>query len=155
MHFAQIGVMALGCAALVACGPVYKTTYELTPPQTAEGRMCASQCQQIKSACQTTGYERYQRCRSDKLAYADHKYNEYRVQQLLLQKPIKKTRRSFYGGYSCGQERSYKKACESDFIGCFATCGGRVTPHTVCTANCEQAQPGHQISGGPTTPLMR
>lgn len=42
MHFAQIGVMVLGCAALVACGPVYKTNYELNPPQTAEGRMCAA-----------------------------------------------------------------------------------------------------------------
>jgi len=155
MKFALLAVMALGCAALGACGPTYKTSYDLTPPKTAEGRMCAMQCQHTKSACQTVGYERYQRCRSDKLAYADHKFNEYRFHQLAMNKPVKKSRRSFYGGYSCKVERGYKAGCEQDFIGCFATCGGKVAPRTVCTANCQPAGLGPQISGGPTTPLMR
>ena len=142
-------VISIVCVTVAACGPVYKTSYELTPPQTAEGRMCVTQCQQTKSACRNSGYDRYQRCKTEQRAYAERKFNEYRIQQLLLKQPIKKTQRSFYGGYSCSHEQSYKKDCEQDFVGCFSTCGGRVVPHTVCTANCDSAQPGHQLSGAP------
>jgi hypothetical protein len=145
----------VACVGVVACGPVYKTTYELTPPQTAEGRLCVTQCQQTKTSCQRAGYDRYQRCKSEQLAYSERKFNEYRIQQLLLKKPIKKSQRNFRGGYSCRLEKSYKGGCEQDFIGCFSVCGGQVTPHTVCTANCEPVQPGHQISGGPNTPMPR
>ena len=155
MKALRIGLTMAGLAAVAACGPVYKTTYELTPPQTAEGRMCVTQCQQTKTACQQSGYDRYQRCKSEKLAYSERKFNEYRIQQLLLKKPIKKSQRNFAGGYSCRVEKSYKHGCEQNFVGCFSTCGGIVTPHTVCTANCEQAQPTRQISGGPNAPLAR
>ena len=145
----------VACAAIAACGPVYKTTYELTPPQTAEGRFCVAQCQQTKTTCQRAGYDRYQRCRSDQRAYAERKFNEYRIQQLLLKQPIKKSQRHFRGGYSCRHEKAYKSGCEQDFVGCFSVCGGQVTPRTVCTANCEPAQAGHQISGGPNRPAPR
>ena len=153
MRTVRITLMMVGLGAVAACGPVYKTTYELTPPQTAEGRMCVTQCQQTKSACQQSGYDRYQRCKSEKLAYAERKFNEYRIQQLLLKKPIKKSQRSFYGGYSCSVEKSYARGCEQDFVGCFSTCGGTVTPRTVCTANCEKAPPAPQISGGRNAPI--
>jgi hypothetical protein len=141
--------IGLAAATLVACGPVYKTTYELTPPQTAEGRLCTSQCQQTKSACQRGGYDRYQLCKERKQAHAERAYNDYRMQQLMQKKPIKKSRRHFYSGYSCRQEASYKKSCEQDFVGCFATCGGKVTPHTICTANCEKAAPPQQMGRTP------
>jgi hypothetical protein len=156
MRSLRLALIAAGSAAVAACGPVYKTTYELTPPQTAEGRLCVSQCQQTKSACQSAGYDRYARCKTEQRAYAERKFNEYRIQQLLLDKPIKKSQRSFYGGYSCSHERSYKSGCEQDFVGCFTTCGGAVKPHTVCVRNCQPpAQPGHQLSGGRNAPLQR
>ncbi|MGD8332004.1 MAG: hypothetical protein PVJ49_21400 [Acidobacteriota bacterium] len=157
MRALPLALIAIGCGAAAACGPVYKTNYELTPPQTAEGRMCVTQCQQTKGACQSAGYDRYARCKSEQRAYAERKFNEYRIQQLLLGQPIKKSQRSFYGGYSCSHEQSYKSGCEQDFVGCFSTCGGTVTPHTVCVRNCEPppAQPGHQLSGGPDAPLPR
>lgn len=151
MRALPLALIALGCGAAAACGPVYKTTYELTPPQTAEGRMCVTQCQQTKGACQNAGYDRYARCKSEQRAYAERKFNEYRIQQLLLGLPIKKSQQSFYGGYSCSHEQSYKSGCEQDFVGCFSTCGGAVTPHTVCVRNCEPppARPGHQLSDAP------
>lgn len=155
MKSLTIAGIAIACAAVSACGPRYKTTYELTPPQTAEGRQCVTQCQQTKSMCQNAGYDRYQRCRSEQRAYAERKFNEYRIQQLLLKKPITKTQRHFQGGYSCRVEQVYKSGCEQDFVGCFSTCGGAVTPHTVCVANCDEVQPGHQLSGGRTMPLQR
>ena len=143
------------CGAAAACGPVYKTTYDLTPPQSAEGRQCVTQCQQTQLTCRSAGYDRYERCRSEQRAYAERKFNEYRIQQLLLDKPIKKSQRHFYGGYSCGHAKGYKAVCQQDFVGCFSTCGGTVTARTVCTANCEKAQPAPQIGGGPGTPLPR
>jgi hypothetical protein len=148
MKVRQIFVIGLIVAAVAACGPVYRTNYELTPPQTAEGRMCVTQCQQTKSTCQSAGYDRYQRCKSEQRAYAERKFNEYRIQQLLLNEKITKSQRHFYGGYSCSHEQSYKGGCEQDFIGCFSTCGGKVTPHIVCTANCEKIQPDRQLSSG-------
>ena len=46
-------------------------------------------------------------------------------------------------------------AFEQDFVGCFSTCGGTVTPRTVCTANCEKVPPAAQISGGRNAPIPR
>lgn len=117
--------------------------------------MCVTQCQQTKTACQSSGYDRYNRCKSEQRAYAERKFNEYRIQQLLLKQPITKSQRQFSGGYSCSHEQSYKGGCEQDFVGCFATCGGQVTTRTVCTANCEQVQPGHQLSNGLQAPKQR
>lgn len=150
MRVLQLVLIALACGAAAACGPVYKTTYEMTPPQTAEGRACVGQCQQTKSACRNAGYDRYARCKSEQHAYAERKFNEYRIQQLLLKQPITKSQGSFYGGYSCRDEQSYKSGCDDDFVGCFATCGGAVTPRTVCVRNCEPAQPqDRQLSASP------
>ncbi len=139
---AKLPILLIGLAAatLAACGPIYKTTYELIPPQSAEGKLCVTQCQQTKTACQQSGYDRYQRCKSEREARAERTFNEYRIQQLLQKKPITKSRRHFYAGRSCSMEASYRDGCGEDFIGCFATCGGQVTPHTVCTANCEKVQ---------------
>lgn len=155
MKAVRVMVIVVGCGAAAGCGPVYRTTYEMTPPQTAAGRACVSNCQQTKNLCRNTGYDRYRRCKAAQRAYAERKFNEYRIQQLLLKKPIKKSERSFHGGYSCRIEGSYEHSCQQDFVGCFSNCGGQVRPHTVCTANCDKVQPGHQISGGPNTPLPR
>ena len=151
----RLTLVVLGCAVAAACSPVYKTTYELTPPQTAEGRICVTQCQQTQNACKNAGYDRYQRCRTEQRAYAERKFNEYRVQQLLLKQPIKKSQQHFYSAHSCGLEKSYKATCDQDYIGCFSTCGGKATPRTVCTATCEKAQPGPQLSGRPDIPTAR
>lgn len=145
----RILLIGLAAATLAACGPVYKTTYDLTPPQSAEGKLCVTQCQQTTTACKQSGYDRYQRCKSEREASADRAFNEYRIQQLLQKKPIAKSKRNFYTGYSCSAERSYRDDCGQDFIGCFATCGGQVTPRTVCTANCEKVQ----AAGPVLTPL--
>ncbi len=144
---AKLRYLLIGLAAgtLAACGPVYKTTYDLTPPQSAEGKLCVTQCQQTTTACKQSGYDRYQRCKSEREASAERSFNEYRIQQLLQKKPITKSKRHFYAGYSCSSEASYRDDCGQDFIGCFATCGGKVTPHTVCTANCEKAQTANQL----------
>ena len=155
MKIVQRFIIAMVCSSVASCSPVYNTSYELTPPQTAEGRMCVTQCQQTKTACQSSGYDRYQRCKSEQRAYAERKFNEYRIQQLLLNQPITKSQRHFSGGYSCRHEYSYKGGCQQDFVGCFTTCGGRVIPRTVCTAHCEPAQPGHQLSDGIQEPKSR
>ena len=153
MRAVALTVLTTMGLSVAACGPVFKTTYELTPPQTAEGRVCVSQCQQTKGICQTAGYDRYQRCKTEQRAYAERKFNEYRIQQLLLKQPIKKSQRHFHSGYSCRHEQSYKAGCQQDFIGCFSTCGGTVKPQVVCTANCDEVRPAHQISGSPRTPM--
>ena len=155
MKAVRLAVIAMGCSAAVGCGPVYKTTYEMTPPQTAEGRLCVSQCQQTQNTCRNVGYDRYRRCKAAQRSYGEQKFNEYRIQQLLLKKPITKSEQSFYNGYSCHHEESYERSCHQDFVGCFSNCGGQVAAHTVCTANCDRAQPGRQVSGDPNTPMPR
>ncbi|HLO75335.1 MAG TPA: hypothetical protein VK196_02620 [Magnetospirillum sp.] len=52
MRLWRYAVLAMVAVVLQGClGPDYQTTYQFTPPRSAEGRLCTSQCQQIRGYC--------------------------------------------------------------------------------------------------------
>lgn len=122
---------------LASCQPVYKTGYRLTPPASAEGRFCVSQCQQTKLYCEQAGRSEREACLAEARAEAERRYADYREERIKEGEEIERTLSSFDRSYRCGySSKRYTESCEPDFVGCFATCGGVVTPYTYCSAFC-------------------
>lgn len=116
---------------LSACGPIYNTDYQFSPPSSSGGRACVFQCEQGRmqcrqieelqaSRCQDHARYEQQRCRDDL------RYNENRSPKW----------------YECSAEscaENYDR-CEDIYRACYQSCGGEVRATTRCVANCDQAR---------------
>lgn len=123
-------------SALTGCGPMYSTNYTYTPPPTAEGRMCASQCRQISRMCVQNCEMKEETCKSRARHDAIYKFEHYAAERRAKNQSIKKDVSDFSNEYSCSSS-SCESNCQPEYRDCYANCGGRVTPHTVCTAFCK------------------
>ncbi len=134
---ARLTALLLSALLLASCQPVYKTGYNLTPPVSAEGRYCVSQCQNSKLLCEQAGRSEHEVCLAREKADAERRYADYRVERIKQGKKVERTLSSFDTSYRCGySSKRYTDSCEPDFVGCFANCGGGVTPYTYCSAFC-------------------
>lgn len=104
---------ALLCAG---CGP--RIVYDLTPPTTPEGRVCAQQCRNHAALCRQMQQNADQQCRN---SYA-----------LMLQ--------NYHACRDSGAEHCVMPppctsgstaVCDSNFRECFAACGGTVTARVI------------------------
>jgi hypothetical protein len=114
---------------VTACNPVYKTTYDLSPPQDAQSRICITQCQQTRTYCEQVGVTEDRAC-------ADRNKSER-----LSNKSTKDDDKWYLDSIGCRNAERAKETCENQYVGCFATCGGAVKSRTICTANCDKADP--------------
>ncbi|OAD23359.1 hypothetical protein THIOM_000809 [Candidatus Thiomargarita nelsonii] len=55
-------VLAMGCYFNMGCAPIYRTHYSFTPPPTAEGKICASQCNSDQLHCKQMEDLIYETC---------------------------------------------------------------------------------------------
>jgi hypothetical protein len=108
----------------VGCGPVYKTTYNYRAPKTALGRDCVRNCEVRKDLCEERARLDTDRCQVD----AQRTY-----QECLSRARKKEDRSACYVPYCSSPSTD---GCVQDYNRCFEVCGGKVTPHTVCVANC-------------------
>lgn len=140
MKFPFVSLLAaVAVLALASCGPVYQTTYDLQPPDTPEGKICANQCVQIRQTCeQNCGFE-YDRCMDREYREADRRYHDYVRERKRENKPIERSRSSFVYSYSCND--SCTDECDVRQRQCHSTCGGEIYSETVCTAFCDDAPP--------------
>jgi hypothetical protein len=136
MHKAVLRLFALVALLVAGCGPVYETTYELTPPRSAEGRLCASQCANTQQYCRRNCSLEADQCKSRAREDGRREYYRYVQERREKGKSIDRSESSFENTYSCG-DSACKNECGSDFRACHVNCGGTVTPHRVCTAFCE------------------
>ena len=140
-------------ALLIACGPPqpqYQTNYELTPPPTQTGKMCSNNCLLSQQSCKQNCAMQQQNCeqtrilqeQNDRLQarqdYEDYVRTRTRQGKLIKREPSDFTR---YNGISC-EKTSCEAACDQTFNMCYSNCGGKVTPHTSCVANCTIPAPG-------------
>lgn len=130
-----LGAVVLALA-VVGCGPIYDTTYEMIPPSDGHGRMCTAQCQQTQSFCRANCQQLHQECVSEERHRGMHEYDQYVRERRREGLQIKRSPDSFINTYRC--DTSCESGCEGDYRQCFATCGGKVIPHRVCTAFCDQ-----------------
>ncbi len=139
MRLRVVQWLGLGVLALVlqACGPTYQTIYDFTPPASAQGRACVSQCQVSQSHCRTACAATLDACRSRSKLQARQDYERYARQQKDAGREVRRTPASFEGLNACS-DYSCRQACEGDFRICYGTCGGTVSGTTVCTSGCDK-----------------
>lgn len=121
---------------VVACGPVYETQYQIVPPKTETGRMCANNCLLMQQNCQQSCAMQDQQCAITNKLQAQNDYQQYVIERQKANKPIKKTANDFYYSSSCSNSDSCGQNCASSYRICHTNCGGQVIQNTVCTFNC-------------------
>lgn len=121
---------------LTACGPTYRTNYNLLPPATQSGQLCAMNVKSMSDVCVANCQMMGRSCRNYGpgggigLGYG--------------------RREGFIagGGYNdtlLDDRDCSTVQCESNCLAAARTshlsCGGSVTRQTVCTSNCPPPQP--------------
>lgn len=136
---AAIGAaMIVLAAGLSACGPVYDTTYQYSPPASGEGKICANQCSQIEQLCRRNCKLEYDSCLAREREQARWDYEDYVRRQTSRKQPLDKSPDDFNLDYRCTSSSSCEATCGNDQRTCYTTCGGEVTATRVCTAFCDQ-----------------
>ena len=132
---------------LAACGPpqpYFQTTYQMVPPPSENGRMCANNCLMMQQNCRGSCSIQSQQCSiNNTLAQqnahheAEEEYEDYVRDRQAIGKLIKKKREDFYSAPSndCSTEACTSQ-CANDYNMCYTNCGGQIIPHTNCVANC-------------------
>jgi hypothetical protein len=129
--------LVLALLGLAACEKIVHTDYELAPPPTASGRACVSKCEAPKEACLSQCASKKNRCDAMAKLDASSDYDSYATQKLLNNRTPTQTEGEFYRlyDYPCNSD-SCEAACTKSFNSCYGSCGGKVTPHSYCTAFC-------------------
>lgn len=134
--FAIISIFAIS-VLMTGCGPIYETTYSYVPPKSYRGRTCVNQCLSQKGSCRNNCRLLNQSCRLQANAAAEPAYQAYLRSMRRQGKPPVETIADFadYSGCqsNCG--------CDVNYRQCYTNCGGKIIPHTVCTAFCNKAKP--------------
>lgn len=127
----------LTCALflLSSCGPIYDTSYEIVPPRSETGRMCANNCLLAQQNCRQNCQIQEKQCQEIAQLRAQSSYYNYVNQQQREGRPITRNESDFYHYSGCSN--SCEEACGNDYRICHTNCGGVVIPHTTCTAFCE------------------
>jgi hypothetical protein len=142
---------------VTACGPQFETEVTLTPPETAEGRTCAAQCQTTEELCRAREDTEVARCEADaeRAADRDRRNCERRVDRSLNSclggATTPESQNACFVRYGPGSsqrefcDRSPTKWCRPDygrctqrFEACFIGCGGQITKRKICVANCDK-----------------
>ena len=132
--FRQIILAAMMALVVTACSPIYSTTYELIPPNDQMGKMCMMQCEQLKATCEQTNIV----CSTAQMSCES-------TARLEKERCYANAGDNFAAQKNCDWNARKcnvcsKQDCDSNYRTCFATCGGKVIPHTECTAYCDQVQ---------------
>jgi hypothetical protein len=132
--------LAAALLVVTGCGPIYETQYRMIPPPDANGRMCATQCQQTQTYCRSNCQMIEQACLGNERERAHREYEHYVWERRSQGLALKRSPDSFYNAYTCSRD-SCEASCADDYRQCYATCGGTVIPNRVCTAFCDQPPP--------------
>lgn len=136
MRSKALGVLLVVAFLVSACGPVYETRYQFTPPTTPQGQLCVNQCQQINLLCRRNCQLESDSCLAREYEQARWRYEDYVRERRAANQPIERSPDDFVYRYNCPSSNSCTPACDNDHRVCYQTCGGQVSATTVCTANC-------------------
>ncbi|RYG62195.1 MAG: hypothetical protein EON60_00645 [Alphaproteobacteria bacterium] len=130
--------LALATAlVLAACGPVYRTNYNLFPPENASGQMCVKNVALMSDTCVANCRQMSRSCASpggfsSTVGFGSGNYG-----------------RGMGYGVGYGTDIVNERDCSPTqcIESCLATgrqahlnCGGTIQKDVVCTANCPEAQ---------------
>lgn len=128
---------ALLAAALLlaACGPVYRTNYNLLPPPTQAGQLCASNVKLMSDTCVSNCTQMARSCYnpggfSTSIGFGNRGYigNGVGYESSILD------------DRDCSP-RQCEESCLASARTAHQSCGGTITQETVCTSNCPPPAP--------------
>lgn len=131
-----MGLRVMAMLMLAACGPVYTTDYQMVPPTSMEGKMCANNCLMAQQNCAQACASSTSQCEQNERLRAENEYLKYARDRRAEGKEVKRKESSFYAGYQCDGDDCTER-CESSYRLCHTNCGGQVIPHTYCSAFCQ------------------
>jgi len=121
--------------SLASCGPIYTTEYEIVPPQTEYGSMCANNCVYMKSNCTRSCKDQNDQCYRIKQLEAQNRYLYEEVRRDKLSPVKQRSNIEFYDSTRC-DDSSCLRGCTIDYHICHKNCGGDVIAYSRCTAFC-------------------
>lgn len=134
MHMKNFKLLIL-FAFITGCGPITDTSYEIVQPKGKNAQMCADNCLLSKTNCQQTCEMKDMSCKAQEDRKAREDYMDYVTVRQNQQLAVVRTESSFRRNYNCGT-RVCMNDCMEDHHACHINCGGKVIPHTYCTAFC-------------------
>jgi len=132
--------LLLGLILLIfgtACSPLYDTRYTFTPPASAEGTVCATQCAVTESYCRQSCQLNQNACEQQARADAARDFDVYVYEQKRKNRPIKKSLRDFERSYYCPSRTNCESTCAANQRACHQNCGGSISSERVCVAFCD------------------
>lgn len=116
---------------LSACGPIYSTDYNFSPPRSAEGRACVFQCEIGRQQCNEIEGLKQDRCEH----YSDQELYD-------CERDIRRRKGREPKWYECSSRScdADSDRCDQSYRYCYQACGGEVNQVTNCVANCDQQQ---------------
>jgi hypothetical protein len=135
-------ILLITLVLAAGCSPLYKTTYEYLPLNSAAKESCASACNSsftictqnataINQQCQTGAEISYQLCQASQLWGYDNKGNYVCLANCFCM-------RSF-----CADPDF--EPCNETHRSCYIGCGGSISALTECVRNCEKASPPTEV----------
>lgn len=117
---------------LSACGPIYETRYDFTPPRDERGRSCTYSCETMRQSC--TSMQRQTQWQCERMA---------EQQESLCESQIRWSEGREPKWYECSRPSctADEEMCNSQYRACYQGCGGDIRSYQVCTMNCDQIQP--------------
>ncbi len=116
---------------MFGCGPVFRTNYTYTPPESSHGRACVYSCDTTKVNCEHLERMREENC--DERARLEKERCE-RDFELRGKKPKWS---DCWSSSSCSANLDH---CHQLYVSCYQSCGGKVRSEEVCVSNCDKIQ---------------
>ena len=140
-HYLKRGIMKkwlilFAVCIMPACAPIYDTSYEIIPPRSHSGKLCANNCILAKQSCNHACSAEASICESIRSLEAQNQYLEYVNERQLNRQPVLKTRSAFTGKRYCSSSNCEAR-CQDDYHQCHTNCGGQVIESKVCIAFCK------------------
>lgn len=145
-HLLKYAALAAGSLWLAACGPVYKTYTNYTPPPDQRGKSCVLQCESQRAQCDSQCRRDYSQCRQEAKSEGRMRYLSAR-ESYLNQKAacLDRGNKDCAKKFSEPSENSYVNdshcqedcGCMTHYDRCFEVCGGQVQRYTRCESNCQ------------------
>lgn len=125
-----VGLLIVSSFSLIACGPVYRTTYDYIPPADTSGKQCLNQCLSIRELCRSSAENRASQERAACQQNATFAY----VACMATAKTD--SERSRCSAHSSCDRAADTSSCDHEYRLCYQNCGGTVTSRQVCVSGC-------------------
>lgn len=132
-------ILVIASALLVgACGPVYRTSYQFSPPESPRGRECANRCQATLQQCEANASYTHEQC----LNRAEKSYQTCEARKKYEPDPKKGWKKPLCVENCIDCARPYcakadTEPCNERYRTCYVNCGGTVEKTVTCTSNCD------------------